>query len=208
MLVFRSAVADWNQVPSGSMKPSILAGDRIVVDKLAYDLRVPFTLLRLAHWDDPRRGDIVTFPSPADERLFVKRVIGVPGDVIELDANRLVVNGEAARYTPLTDREISTLVEHGSGHYHYFYEEIGGDRRVVMFNEYPRRSRHGNFGPVRVPDGHYFMLGDNRDNSGDSRVIGLVSRDRILGRAHAIAFSLDYDHYYLPRSGRFFTDLD
>ena len=89
MLVFRSAIADWNQVPSGSMKPSILAGDRIVVDKLAYDLRVPFTLTRITRWSEPRRGDIVTFPSPKDERLFVKRIVGIPGDQVELRRNQL-----------------------------------------------------------------------------------------------------------------------
>ena len=79
MVVFRSAVADWNQVPSGSMKPSILVGDRIVVDKLAYDLRIPFTLTRIARWAEPHRGDVVTFPSPRDETLYVKRVIGDAG---------------------------------------------------------------------------------------------------------------------------------
>ncbi|MFV2089891.1 MAG: signal peptidase I, partial [Pseudomonadales bacterium] len=87
MLIFRSAIADWNQVPSGSMVPTILVGDRIVVDKLAYDLRIPFTLQRIFRWGEPQRGDIVTFPSPEDERLLVKRVIGIPGDEITLVDN-------------------------------------------------------------------------------------------------------------------------
>ncbi|MCY3792814.1 MAG: signal peptidase I, partial [Gammaproteobacteria bacterium] len=80
MILFRSAVADWNQVPSGSMKPGILAGDRIVVDKLAWDLRVPFTTVRVAGWSHPSRGDVVTFDNPVDGRLFIKRVVAVPGD--------------------------------------------------------------------------------------------------------------------------------
>ena len=98
MLLFRSAIADWNQVPTGSMKPSILDGDRIVVDKLAYDLRVPFTLTRIAKWSDPERGDIVTFPSPVNENLFVKRVVGIPGDIVELRQNQLYVNEIKATY--------------------------------------------------------------------------------------------------------------
>ena len=99
MLVFRSAIADWNQVPSGSMQPTILIGDRIVVDKLAYDLRIPFTLRRLARWHEPERGDVVTFPSPKNEQLLVKRIVGIPGDVVSLSDNVLTINGEQASYT-------------------------------------------------------------------------------------------------------------
>ena len=109
MLVFRSAIADWNQVPSGSMKPSILVGDRIVVDKLAYDLRVPFTLRRLARWAEPRRGDVVTFPSPIDERLNVKRILGLPGDVVELRDNHLVINGQDADYAELSHSDVEAI---------------------------------------------------------------------------------------------------
>src|SRR5678815_1643505 len=81
---FRSAIADWNDVPTGSMKPTILEGDRILVNKLSYDLKIPFTRIHLATWADPKRGDIVVFFSPADEIRLVKRVIGLPGDRIEL----------------------------------------------------------------------------------------------------------------------------
>ena len=207
MMVFRSAIADWNQVPSGSMKPSILVGDRIVVDKLAYDLRVPFTLLRIARWSDPARGDVVTFPSPKDERLFVKRVIGLPGDEVELRDNHLIVNGEQATYRPLTPSEIEALpIEHKS-RYRFLHEDILGTSHVVMLNAPGRASGYQSFPQVKVPAGHYLMLGDNRDDSGDFRVIGWVDRDRILGRAHAIAFSLDYEHFYAPRFDRFFESL-
>ncbi len=125
MVVFRSAIADWNQVPSGSMKPSILVGDRIVVDKLAYDLRIPFTLTRIARWGEPNRGDVVTFPSPRDETLYVKRVIGIPGDTVELRHNRLFINGEEARYTELTPAEIAALEVENKSHYVFYHEEIG-----------------------------------------------------------------------------------
>ncbi|MCB1693964.1 MAG: signal peptidase I, partial [Pseudomonadales bacterium] len=94
MVVFRSAIADWNQVPSGSMQPTILEGDRVVVNKLAYDLKVPFTTWHIAEWDAPKRGEIVTFYSPKDERLLIKRVIGIPGDTIAMRNNQLFINGE------------------------------------------------------------------------------------------------------------------
>src|SRR5664280_2814500 len=90
---FRSAVADWNDVPTGSMKPTILEGDRIMVNKLAYDLKVPFTRWRLARWGQPQRGDIVVLFSPADGQRLVKRVIGLPGDLLSLRNDRLFING-------------------------------------------------------------------------------------------------------------------
>jgi signal peptidase I len=207
MLVFRSAIADWNQVPSGSMKPSILVGDRIVVDKLAYDLRVPFTLRRIAHWSEPARGDVVTFPSPADERLFVKRIVGVPGDVVELRDNVLIVNGEEARYERLSTTEVEALALEGAQSYEFFREHVAGTTHLVMLSRQSRPTHYRSFGPVEVPAGQFLMLGDNRDDSGDFRVIGWVSRERILGRAEAIAFSLDYDNHYAPRLDRFFASL-
>ena len=209
MLVFRSAIADWNQVPSGSMKPSILAGDRIVVDKLAYDLRVPFTLTRITRWSEPRRGDIVTFPSPKDERLFVKRIVGIPGDQVEMRRNQLVINGEHAIYTPLSREEVRELPMAYTLAHRFYRESILGNERVVMVDSPRKPSYTGytSFARVTVPEGNYLVLGDNRDNSGDFRVIGFVARERILGRAHAIAFSLDYEKYYAPRLDRFFTDL-
>ena len=206
MLIFRSAIADWNQVPSGSMKPSILPGDRIVVDKLAYDLAVPFTWVRIFRWGEPKRGDVVTFDNPQDERLFVKRVIGVPGDVVELRRNRLFINGDKASYEPLGPDEIAELPIPNASAHRFFRESVLGDSRVIMVN---RRATgtYSTFPPQEIPAGYYLMLGDNRDNSSDSRRIGLITRDRIMGRAHAVAFSVDLDKYYLPRLARFFTDL-
>ena len=207
MMVFRSAIADWNQVPSGSMQPTILAGDRIVVDKLAYDLRLPFTLRRLSRWSAPQRGDVITFPSPLDERLFVKRVIGLPGDVVELRRNRLVVNGSPATYERLSRAEAEALPMDVSPSYDVYRETVLGNSRTVMVRRAPIDAAYSSFGPVTVPEDHYLVLGDNRDNSGDFRRIGAVSRERVLGRAHAIAFSLNYDNYYAPRFDRFFADL-
>jgi signal peptidase I len=207
MLVVRSAVADWNNVPSGSMMPAILIGDRILVDKLAYDLRVPFTLRRVARWRDPERGDIVTFVSPEDGRLFVKRVIGMPGEIVTLERNRLIVDGLPAAYSALDDADIAALGMSQVAGFVFLREMVEGTEHVVMLDHSATYHAHHSFGPVEVPPDHYLMLGDNRDHSGDSRNIGFVSRDRILGRAHGVAFSLDHGNYFMPRGGRFFEDL-
>jgi len=207
MVVFRAAVADWNPVPTGSMLPTILVGDRIVVDKLAYDLRVPFTLIRLAHFRDPARGDVVTFNSPVDGTLLVKRIIGVPGDVVALEDNVLIVNGERARYQELSRDELTTVPVRDPFRYRFLRESVLGHERLIMLHAPSWAGRESTFGPVRVPDGSYLMLGDNRDNSTDSRRIGLVKRALILGRAETVAFSLDYDNYYQPRSDRFLASL-
>lgn len=212
MLLFRAAVADWNQVPSGSMLPSILVGDRILVDKLAYDLRLPFTLFRIARWADPARGDVVTFRSPEDERLLVKRVVGVPGDTVSLAANRLTVNGVEADYLPVepagTALPASALPATG---YSFYRERILGRSHGVMLRDEPVIASVGepprDFAPVQVPDGQYLVLGDNRDNSRDSRAIGFIARGRIVGKATRVVFSLDYDQYYAPRMDRFLARL-
>src|ERR1044071_8231489 len=94
----KSALADWNWVPSGSMKPTILEGDLVFVNKLAFDLKVPFTLWRLAEWSNPQRGDIVVFFSPKDGTRLVKRVIAGPGDAVELRNNVLYLNGKKSNY--------------------------------------------------------------------------------------------------------------
>src|SRR3984957_8047964 len=105
----RSAIADWNDVPSGSMNPTIVEGDRVFVNKLAYDLKIPFTTRHIAQWSDPKRGDIVVFFSPADGIRLVKRVIGLPGDSIELVNDRLFINGVPAVYQPLPESVGSDL---------------------------------------------------------------------------------------------------
>lgn len=208
MLIFRSAIADWNHVPSGSMEPGILEGDRLVVDKIAYDVRWPFTLTRIARWDHPARGDIVTFPSPKSRDLLIKRVVAVPGDTVQLVRNRLIINGISAEYVPLSAEEVSAIPLRNRNAYHFMYEDLLGDRRVIMWAK-RRLPDHApwSFGPYTVPAGTYFMMGDNRDRSSDSRAIGLIERRRVIGRAHTVAFSLDLDRYFVPRPRRFFKEL-
>ena len=208
MLLFRSAIADWNHVPSGSMNPGIIAGDRVVVDKIAYDVRWPFTLNRINRWSHPERGDIVTFPSPEDQRtLLIKRVVGVGGDKIELHDNRLFINDVPAVYTVLDKEEIERLHLTANDRVVYVREEIFEHSRVIQWHR-GRRSRIADFGPYTLADDEYFMMGDNRDDSRDSRSIGAIERDRVIGRAHTISFSFDVDGYWLPRLRRFFIYLE
>lgn len=197
---FRSAVADWNDVPTGSMTPTLLVGDRILVNKLAYDLKVPFTTWHLLEWGDPERGDIVVCFSPADGNRLVKRVIATPGDTVELRGNRLIVNGAPSTYAPLAD-DIAATVKESSPRDHVFASEtLGKVTHAVMGT--PALIAKRDYGPVTIPDGMYFMMGDNRDESFDSRMFGFVPRDQIVGRTSRLVFSLDYDRYYLPRWSR------
>src|SRR3954466_12306702 len=207
VLSFRSSIADWNDVPTGSMKPSILEGDRIFVNKLAYDLKVPFTTWHVAEWGQPKRGEVVVFYSPADGVRLVKRVIGLPGDTLELRDNHLFINGVEANYGPADSRFPAAMVNHpGTSGGVFASESVGGMKHPVMglpqiYNPYRT------YGPVTIPADHFFMMGDNRDNSGDSRVFGFVDRSLIVGRASGVAISLDPDHSYFPRWKRFFTSL-
>jgi len=207
MVVFRSIIADWNHVPSGSMRPTLLVGDRVVVNKLAFDLRVPFTFIRLWQHADPERGDIITFESPKDQKLLIKRVIGVPGDRVELRSNFLWVNGIAATYRPLTEEEIAPLQLPDADDFSIMVETSMGHSRITLRELRRIPSRYRSFPTINIPEGKYLVLGDNRDNSGDFREVGLVDRDSVLGRAHSVAFSLEYDNYYLPREGRFLHSL-
>lgn len=201
---FRSAVADWNDVPTGSMKPTILEGDRIVVNKLAYDLKIPYTRLQIAHWGDPARGDIVVLSSPADGKRLVKRVIGLPGDTIAMDRNRLVVNGVPVTYSPL-DPDLAVAFDPQGDRRVLAAEELDGSQHAMMITPGARTLR--TFGPIEIPDGQYFLMGDNRDESFDSRYFGFVDRQRIVGRALAVAGSVNPDNHFWPRWKRFFTGL-
>lgn len=203
MFVFRSAVADWNDVPSGSMQPTIEIGDRILVNKMAYDLRLPFTTVSLVKRADPQRGDIVIFLSEAADNRLVKRVVGVPGDVVAMQHNVLSINGEQLAYhQPDEAVKAYSATDGGS---QLLNEQLGDITHTVKLA--PFATGRDSFAPVRVPQGHYLVLGDNRDNSADSRVIGFVPRDEIVGRASSVLFSLDHDNYYRPRSGRFLAAL-
>lgn len=195
MSVFRSSFADWNTVPTGSMQPTILEGDRILVNKMAYDIRIPFTRTPVYKTSDPDRGDIIIFDSEVSGLKLVKRVIGIPGDVVELKNNILHINGVQSSYENIASTRSTVDLS----------ENMLGIKHFVRVNK--TGSALSTFKPVVVPADYYLALGDNRDNSSDSRVIGFVPRSEIVGRTKSVVMSFDYDNYYLPRSDRFFHEL-
>lgn len=199
----RSSLADWNDVPTGSMKPTILEGDRVFVNKLAYDLKVPFTTWHLAQWDNPRRGDIVVFYSPYDGTRLVKRVIGLPGDTVELRNNVLLLNREPVQYEAVSEVLAARLAAEDPESRSFAQEQLPGRSHLIA--ALPQVPARRDFGPYTVPENQFFMMGDNRDNSFDSRYYGPVARQQILGRASGVAMSFDRANYFCPRLHRFFT---
>ncbi|HZD20162.1 MAG TPA: signal peptidase I [Burkholderiales bacterium] len=200
--LFRTAVADWNPIPSGSMRPTLLEGDVVFVNRLAFDLKVPLTNMIVAHLGEPRRGDVVTFFSPRDGLRLIKRLIALPGDTVEMRDKVLLVNGTAADYRPL-----GVVVEHPSPgatvQAFRLYETSGSRTHVVQWLHLPDGATDDSFGPIVVPSDHYLMLGDNRDDSADSRYFGLVPRQLLIGRAVAILASADVNARWAPRFERF-----
>jgi signal peptidase I len=197
--LLRTAIADWNPIPSGSMRPTLLEGDVVLVSRTAYDLKVPLTDLSLARLGDPERGDVVTFISPRDGARLIKRIVGLPGDVIEMRDEALAVNGVEVAYS-----EPATVAEPLRGTTTPALratEHLGRRDHGVQF--LPGQPAMRSFGPVTVPRDQYFVLGDNRDDSADSRYIGFVPREVLIGRAHHVLVSADIMGNWLPRPGRF-----
>ncbi|MBC7918547.1 MAG: signal peptidase I [Rhodoferax sp.] len=197
--LFRTAVADWNPIPSGSMHPNLLEGDVVFVNRLAYDLKVPLTDIIVLKLGDPQRGDIVTFSSPKDGTRMIKRLMAVPGDHVEMRNKLLYINGVAAQYQDaVPERNHDALdapwpvrhaLETAGGHTHpiqWLGDVVGRD----------------NFQPVTLGSNQYLMLGDNRDNSADSRFIGLVPRERLIGKAVRVMVSADITGNWMPRLER------
>lgn len=199
--LFRTAVADWNPIPSGSMRPTILEGDVVLVNRLAYNVKVPLTDTVLARTGDPRRGDVVTFSSPLDGTRLIKRVVGLPGDTVAMRDGKLEVNGQSATYADaqsvLEPVDGGTLLPATR-----MDETLPGTptRRVQRLDGVTARR---DFAPVRVPADSYLVLGDNRDNSAGSRYIGFVPRHLLIGQAHRVLVSADILGNWLPRFDRF-----
>ncbi len=198
--VFRSAVADWNHVPSGSMRPNLLEGDVVFVNRLAFDLKLPLTDIVLTHLGDPRRGDVVTFSSPTDGTRLIKRIVALPGDVVEMRDERLIINGKAAEYAAL-DQVDEPLLEGGTSTALRLNETVGA--RSHRIQVVPALAARRNFAPVTIPADRFLMLGDNRDMSADSRFIGLVPRELLIGRAVRVLVSADIKGNWMPRIDRF-----
>ena len=196
---FRSAIADWSIVPTGSMNPTIVEGDRIFVNKLAYDLKIPFTTIHLAQWSDPQRNDVIVFRSPTDGTVLVKRVIAVPGDTIAMTNDQLIINGKNAVYASLNPAQTKDLSPALRAACVFATEKVAGATHAVMAT--PKLPAMRSFGPIVVPPDHYFVLGDNRDNSADSRYIGAIPRQNVLGRSSRVVLSFDPETHW-PRSSR------
>jgi len=187
------------------MRPTLLEGDVVFVNRLAYDLKVPLTDVGIAAIGEPKRGDIATFFSPRGGTRLVKRIVGLPGDTIAMRKSVLYVNGVAARYSdPALVRE--PPAEPGSGTALRVTESVAGSRRRIQY--LPDATSMADFGPVVVPAESYFMLGDNRDNSADSRYIGPVARRLLIGRVKRLVASADILGDWMPRLERFGKRLD
>ncbi|HEX5787591.1 MAG TPA: signal peptidase I [Woeseiaceae bacterium] len=183
VLVIRSFVFEPFRIPSASMEPTLEAGDFIFVKKYAYGLRLPVTETRILETGEPERGDVVVFRLPADPSIhYIKRVVGLPGDVVEYERHRLTINGEII---PLRGPLEAAV---GPG---FLFEEqlFGREHRIKVLS--PDGRKNGRF---EVPDGHYFMMGDNRDNSTDSRFdsdVGMVPESHLVGEASRIWMHID-----------------
>ena len=202
--LFRTAIADWNPIPSGSMRPTLLEGDVVLVSRTAYDLKVPLTDLSLVRMGEPERGDVVTFTSPHDGVRLIKRIVGLPGDVLEMRDEVLHVNGVPVHYSQAATVEES--VRGASTQALRATEHLGGRDHGVQF--LPAQQAMRSFGPITVPPDEYFMLGDNRDDSADSRYIGFVPRRVLIGRAHHVLVSADMGGTWMPRLARFGLPVD
>jgi signal peptidase I len=205
-LIIRMFVFEAFKIPSGSMIPTLSIGDHIFVNKFVYGLRIPFTKHRFFRFTDPKRGDVVVFIYPEDEsKDFIKRVIGLPGDRIHIDNDSISINDEVVRKHPLTIREYPgdkrRLIAKNSTEQPIpfvrgwrdfdFYEElVGNSEHIVQYENYMERPSYD----IVVPDGYYFVMGDNRDNSADSREWGFVPDGAMKGKAMFVWLSIDKDH--------------
>jgi signal peptidase I len=195
VLLLRSFLVEPFRIPSGSMMPTLLVGDFILVNKFAYGLRWPVLNSKFLELGDPQRGDVVVFRFPKDPSIdYIKRVVGVPGDEIYYRNKTLYVNGEPVEKTPLgsytgvgsgrsmTGAEVALVRLDGVEHrilVHPMAPDLAPGCRVLLY------------GPVKVPDDAYFVMGDNRDNSNDSRCWGVVPEQNLVGKAFAIWMSWD-----------------
>ncbi|WP_341314734.1 signal peptidase I [Paraburkholderia sp. IMGN_8] len=197
VFVVRSFVVEPFKIPSGSMVPTLLVGDFILVNKFDYGIRLPISNTKITEGRPLERGDVVVFRYPKDESVdYIKRVIGLPGDTVAYQDKQLTINGKPVPETPLPDY----LDEERLGYAKQFEEDLGDRKNAILNNpavppfivgaeDYPYRDNctYNARGVIcKVPPGNYFMMGDNRDNSADSRYWGFAPDKNIVGRAFFI----------------------
>lgn len=175
VLVLRSFLVEPFQIPSSSMVPSLEVGDFILVNKYAYGIRLPVIGTKVFDIGEPERGDVMVFFPPDDHRYFIKRVIGLPGDKISYVNKEIIINGQ------VMEQELIAELPPARPLYSRLREDLGTVQHIVQQRIGSADDRH-----FTVPEGHYFVMGDNRDNSSDSRVWGSVPEANIVGKAFAI----------------------
>ncbi len=208
----RSFVIEAFKIPSGSMIPTLMIGDHIFVNKFAYGLRIPLTKKKIVSFGIPQRGEAIVFMYPLDEsKDFIKRVVGLPGDKLRIYGDQVSINGVSVRREPIKIAPDQTQQESlikvipdatademgvhsipafkGWEEYQYYVEHIDGVKHLVQFDSQPSYDDL----KIEVPPEHLFVMGDNRDNSADSREWGFVPMENVKGRAMFIWLSIDYD---------------
>ena len=204
-LILRSFVLEAFKIPSGSMIPTLAVGDQIFVNKYVFGVRVPFTAKRIVDFSIPDRGDVVVFICPAEPNEdYIKRVIGLPGDKIELRAGRLYLNDEALPREFMGKKTFPDRNQNNgqwdSFEAEVYHETIDGKVHTIL-QDPSVAFGGGDFGPYKVPEGHLFMMGDNRDHSSDSRYWGPVPLSNVLGRSLFVWWSWGADGFASDRFG-------
>ena len=190
VFLLRAFVAEPYRIPSGSMKPSLLEGDFILVNKYTYGVRMPITAQKIFPLHNPERGDVLVFRYPNNPKInFIKRVVGLPGDTIEYNNKTLYINGKAAN-TELIGQDIDQDIFGKIWQVKRYQENLNSTEHEVFIRNYPTHEQ----AKITVPEGAYFVMGDNRDNSEDSRVWGFVPDKLIVGKAFMVWLSWDKLH--------------
>ncbi|MEC9466278.1 MAG: signal peptidase I [Myxococcota bacterium] len=202
-LTLRAFVIEAFKIPSGSMIPTLAIGDQIFVNKYIYGIRIPFTATRLVEFKDPARGDVIVFicpDKPSDD--YIKRVVALEGDTVELKSGVLHINGQEIARKPLGLQEFPERNERGWRPFAAnAFEETIDDATFTVLQAPNESYQRDDYGPYRVPEGHVFVMGDNRDFSRDSRIFGPVPKENILGRSLFVWWSWGKDGLATDRFG-------